>query len=235
MNAPLHHKPIPVDLPEQEIKKTWHIFPTGNSSTLELRAIWPKGVDPVTSAETFRFTAAKYPAVGERQVAFEKTALRLNHLGYNVYLVMNPIRADFTGKNARDEDIEMRLVLLLDIDRAGDTKRPANDAEVEAARLLADKVVEWLRERGWGEPHRVMSGNGHHLYYSLGDLPNDERSKESLHTLLRSLAVLFDNDTVKIDTSVYNASRVTKVPGTIARKGQESAGRPYRMAVVHEA
>jgi len=223
------------DLPEQEIKKTWHIFPTGNSSTLELRAIWPKGVDPVTSAETCRFTAAKYRAVGERQAAFESEALRLNRLGYNVYLVMNPIRADFTGKNARDEHIEMRRVLLIDIDRVGDTKRPANDAELEAARLLADEVVEWLRERGWGEPHRVMSGNGHHLYYSLKHLPNDERSREAVRKALLSLAARFDNSTVKIDTGVYNASRITKVPGTIARKGQESVARPYRMAVIYEA
>ena len=46
------------------------------------------------------------------------------------------------------------------------------------------------------------------------------------------LANKFDNEIVKIDTVVYNASRITKVVGTIARKGLESEGRPYRMARV---
>ena len=51
-------------------------------------------------------------------------------------------------------------------------------------------------------------------------------------SLLKNLATEFDNDTVKIDTTVFNASRITKVVGTFARKGLESEGRPYRMARV---
>jgi hypothetical protein len=33
---------------------------------------------------------------------------------------------------------------------------------------------------------------------------------------------------------VFNASRITKVVGTVARKGLESEDRPYRMARVYE-
>jgi hypothetical protein len=46
------------------------------------------------------------------------------------------------------------------------------------------------------------------------------------------LATKFDNDTVGVDRVVYNAGRITKIPGTIARKGVESEGRPYRMAMI---
>jgi hypothetical protein len=46
----------------------------------------------------------------------------------------------------------------------------------------------------------------------------------------KGLADKFDNNIVKVDTSVFNASRITKVVGTIARKGIESEGRPYRKA-----
>jgi len=53
-----------------------------------------------------------------------------------------------------------------------------------------------------------------------------------VQSLLKQLAAEFDNATVKIDTTVFNASRITKVVGTIARKGMESQGRPYRMAQV---
>jgi len=224
-----------IDLPEQEITKMWRIFPADSTSTIGLRAIWPSGAEQSKPTINRVFSAAQNPDTGERQAAFEKEALRLNRLGYNVYVVMNPMRADFVGKAANDASIERRRVLLIDIDRAGATKQPANDAEVEAARLLADKVVEWLRERGWDEPHRVMSGNGHHLYYPLGDLPNDAQSTELVQKALLTLASIFDNDAVKIDTCVFNASRITKVPGTIARKGLESEGRPYRMATIYEA
>ena len=77
-----------------------------------------------------------------------------------------------------------------------------------------------------------MSGNGHHLYYKLSKTPNTPEAKNYIQQLLLKLANTFDNEIVKIDTVVYNASRITKVVGTIARKGLESEGRPYRMARV---
>ena len=74
----------------------------------------------------------------------------------------------------------------------------------------------------------MMSGNGFHLYFPLDDLPNTETAL--VKGTLKELSRRFDSKTVKIDTSVFNASRVTKVPGTIMRKGEASEGRPYRMA-----
>jgi hypothetical protein len=68
------------------------------------------------------------------------------------------------------------------------------------------------------------------LYYVLPEFKNSEESKEFTQTLLLNLSDKFDNEIVKIDTSVFNASRITKVVGTVARKGLESEGRPYRMA-----
>ena len=49
---------------------------------------------------------------------------------------------------------------------------------------------------------------------------------------LHELARKFNNGIVAVDTVVYNASRISKVPGTIARKGLNTAERPHRMAVV---
>ena len=69
-------------------------------------------------------------------------------------------------------------------------------------------------------------------YYVLPLCANDKSSKNYVQSLLKALATQFDNSTVQIDTTVFNASRITKVVGTIARKGPESEGRPYRMARV---
>jgi hypothetical protein len=78
----------------------------------------------------------------------------------------------------------------------------------------------------------VCSGNGMHVYFPLDDLPNDEDEKSLCKSFLLCLARLLDTANIKIDTGVYNASRITKVPGTIARKGLETEDRKYRMAEV---
>ena len=215
-----------------EIKKLWQIIGTSSSSVLELRAIWPSGIQPNKPPLTVHFRASDSGGVDACKSALEAEALRLNTLGYNIYIVMNPIKSDFVGNAVKDEDINYRDLLLIDIDRAQKAKHPATDEEVEAAKLLADTVMSYLTANGWSEPIRVMSGNGHHLYYVLPEIANNDESKQYVQRLLKTLASEFDNETVKIDTTVFNASRITKVVGTVARKGLELEGRPYRMARV---
>lgn len=217
-----------------EIKKMWRIFPIGSESILELRALSPDGIAPKLKPVTKHFRAAEYENVETCRRAFEQEALRLNAGGYNVYIVMNPINADFTGYAAGDDDIEFRDLLLIDIDRAVKQVEPATDAEVEASRLVANDIRAHLSERGFSNPLRVMSGNGHHLYYVLKDVPNTPEATATVQQVLHNLAAKFDNADVKVDTAVFNASRITKVPGTIMRKGNESDDRPYRMAALHE-
>jgi hypothetical protein len=217
-----------------EIKKLWQIIASGSTSILELRALWPAGIAPSKPPLTKLFQAKAYPSVVQCKAALEAEALRLNSLGYNIYIVMNPIIESFQGKSAGDADISHRDLLLIDIDRAEKMLAPATDEEVEAARQVADAIRVFMQERAWSEPIRVMSGNGHHLYYVLKGVPNSLETTATVQQVLRSLATEFDNAVVKVDTTVFNASRITKVPGTIMRKGMESEGRPYRMAVVYE-
>lgn len=215
-----------------EIQKMWSIVAVGAKNPISLRAVWPKHAGPSRLAVNVTFTAAEFPDIEDRKAAFEAKALRLNTLGYNVYVVMNPIRPDFSGDAVRDVDIEFRDLLLIDLDRPGKTDSPATDEDIAAAEQLADKIATFLQAQGWDQPLRTMSGNGVHLYVVLDQLPNDLVSRDKVQALLGELAREFDTDAVKVDTTVYNAGRITKVPGTIARKGEESEGRPYRMARV---
>jgi len=214
-----------------EIKKMWSIFAIGPTNPISLRAIWPKRGEVKRPPVNENFTAADFPDIDDRRAAFEAEALQLNAQGYNVYIVMNPIKPDFTVGAVCDKDIEYRDLLLIDLDRAGPTDCPATDAEIAAATQLADEITAHLQGQGWSAPLRMMSGNGVHLYVPL-DLPNDATSRDQVRALLGKLAEKFDTTAVKVDTSVHNASRITKVPGTIARKGEESEGRPWRMARV---
>lgn len=220
--------------PKNEIKKMWWIFAVGRKSILELRALVPTGSSMKTKPVTKHFRALDYKTVDDFKLAFEDEALRLNEIGFNIYIVMNPIKADFVGYAATDDDIDYRDLLLIDIDRAVKKTEPANDTEVEAARLAANKIMTHLLQLGFPNPLRVMSGNGHHLYYVLNGVPNTPEATALIQKVLQNLSRKFDNAQVKIDTAVFNASRITKVPGTIMRKGSESVDRPFRMAVFHE-
>jgi hypothetical protein len=211
---------------QSEIKKLWQIKNLDDYSVLELRAI--NGSQLISKV----FHASKYASENELKAAFEAEALRLNKASYNIYYVMNPIRKDFICGSAKDKDITCRDVLLIDIDKVGHKGESSTDEELKAARLLSEQIANYLESEGWDKPIRMMSGNGYHLYYILDELPNDEKTKALVEGTLHELADMFNNNIVAVDTVVYNASRITKVPGTIARKGLNTAERPHRMAVV---
>ena len=160
-----------------------------------------------------------------------------------VYLVMNRIgealkarpRLIDTNTLTKDPDINRRHWLLIDLDPSSPERSAedsATDAEKEAARLKMEEVFEWLRALGFPEPIFGDSGNGWHLLFKI-DLPNEAKDDDS-HRLIRdflnALAQRFSDDQVAVDISVHNASRITKLYGTLARKGEHRIDRPHRLS-----
>jgi len=215
-----------------EIKKMWRIFRLDSSGVLQLRALAPKGIKTDLKVRNEYFRASDYSSLEDCKRGFETRALKLNESGYNVYIVMNPIKSEFSGGAASDGDIFCRRLLLIDIDRADKKIQPSNQAELDAAQTLALQIKAFLAQRAFSAPTMVMSGNGYHLYYGLADLSNTELEAEVVRATLHALSRTFDNAVVGVDTAVYNASRITKVPGTVMRKGVPADDRPYRVAVV---
>ena len=213
------------------ISEVWKIIDAGDKSALELRAFHYADKSKVISKV---FKTSSFESIDLMKREFELLTIELNDKGYNIYTVMNPIKRDFQGGSAKDKDIAYRNLLLIDIDRAGATKSPAINKEVKAAKSLATEIAAYLTQLGWPQPIQAMSGNGWHLYYKLDQLNNDDENKSLIQKILKLLAKRFNNSVVNIDAVVYNASRITKVPGTIARKGEETEDRPYRKAVVCE-
>ncbi len=211
-----------------EIKNVWRLLGVGDDSVIELRAISPTG----SSAPIIKhYRVESYSNIKALKEAFERDAIRLNNDGFNIYTVMNPIRPNFDGKAAKDYDIECRKWLLIDIDKASSEKRPSTQSELDAAKELAQAVANELKLQGWGDPGLVvMSGNGYHLYYDLGRMPNTLEATQLVQAALSELAKSFDTSTVKVDQVVYNPSRITKVVGTVARKGENTPETPHRIA-----
>ncbi len=161
-----------------------------------------------------------------------------------VYLTLNPVnpalsaRANGRVKQASketpatgDADIAQRQWLPLDFDPVRPTGISATDEEKALAFELADAVALWLSEQGWPDPVIADSGNGAHLLY-LVDLPADTGARDLVRDCLAALALRFDTPQVKIDRTTFNASRIWKLYGTHARKGDSTSDRPHRVSAV---
>jgi len=130
-----------------------------------------------------------------------------------------------------DSDIIRRRWFPIDID----AKRPAgissNDEEHKATLRRAEQIAGFLSELGWPKPVMGDSGNGAHLLYRI-DLKSDEESTKLIKTCLAGLDQIFSDTRSDVDTSVYNASRIWKLYGTTARKGDNTKERPYRKSCI---
>ncbi|WRH75232.1 MAG: hypothetical protein RSE16_11005 [Sphingobium sp.] len=219
----------------------WGVLAVGQDNPIHLRAIWGKGVPDPQPIKNITFTATRYPSLVDRQRAFEDRALLLNQQGYNVYTCFNLISPEFRGDeqnglSVKDADIIGRRYLLVDFDRAM-TSQPATDDEIDEIFKVAYELEKDAFFSKGLNPLTVNSGNGVHIYLPV-DLPNDDASKLLCQKMLQAMARKYDTDNVKVDTGVFNASRITKMPGTIARKGIEAPDdtgiheRYYRMASV---
>ena len=131
------------------------------------------------------------------------------------------------GELTKDKHVLTRLWLLIDLDPVRDSLISASQAEKEHARQLAEEVERFLREMGWPEPILADSGNGYHLYYRI-DLPAVDGGLVA--RILKKLARQFDRPEAKVDQTVFNAAQITKFPGTLARKGDNTKDRPHRRA-----
>ena len=133
-------------------------------------------------------------------------------------------------KTTCDSEIRRRTRLLLDFDPLRPSGISSTDAELAAADELATATASWLAtEFGWPDPIRGSSGNGHHLVFAI-DLPNDDPSSGLIQNVLNSLTLQRSNDEVHVDSSVFNAARITKIFGTVTRKGDHTFERPWRRA-----
>ncbi|MBL8757327.1 MAG: DUF3987 domain-containing protein, partial [Phycisphaerae bacterium] len=161
-----------------------------------------------------------------------------------IYVTLNPVTPSALARAAHrlsedakyttgDVDIVRRQRLLIDVDPKRPTGVSSTQDELNAAEACIRSLVTELTGAGWPDPILGMSGNGWHAVYAV-DLPAEDEGL--VQRVLGGLARRYDTDRVEIDTSVHNASRITKVLGTMVRKGDDLVGvsgvedRPHRRA-----
>jgi hypothetical protein len=214
---------ITVNIDQMKMLVNW------KAAVLETRCI--KKGEQFAQTRTFRLD--DYTSEIMRWHEMTREVSTWNHRGYSCYTPINTIRSDFTGNEAngaKDSDIVCLNWFFIDADRKGTHKNSATDSDLEMSRELVENVRAYLLNCGWDDPIMTCSGNGYHLYFPLHELPANDKTKDWIKKLTNILGTKFNTEHVAIDPVVYNPSRITKILGTIAHKGEATEDRPHREA-----
>lgn len=157
-----------------------------------------------------------------------------------IYVTLNPVLPDLLSRaknrltraknTTSDNEIIALRYQLIDIDPVRPSGIPSTESEKEEALKVMTAVREGIKTEIQTLPYiEGMSGNGYYLIYKLEPAPITE--KELYKNLLAALKY-YDTEKAKIDEKVYNPSRLVKVLGTMAVKGDATAERPHRRSVM---
>lgn len=137
-----------------------------------------------------------------------------------------------TKPTTSDSDILKHEWILVDLDPVRPSDVSSTNEEVMKAKEKADAIISWMHEKGCSDPVVALSGNGIHLLYRIDirSVVKDKESEEFIQSVLKSIAGRFDDEFVKVDTTVGNPSRIFKLYGTVARKGSNTEDRPHRLS-----
>lgn len=155
--------------------------------------------------------------------------ITLNCLNDALYSRQQADRFLMAKSTTQDTEVECYEWLFIDVDPVRPSGISSTNEELKKAAELAQQIYVYLKGLGFEEPVKAFSGNGYHLLYSI-QLLNNEDNKKLIERCLKALSLLFSNDDIKIDTVNHNPSRICKLYGTMAQKGSNTEGRPFRMA-----
>ena len=160
---------------------------------------------------------------------------------YNIYWTLNAITPECYGRDQQDKivvkpknttndkEIIGRDWVLIDVDCNRVAGVNATSKEAQYAYAKAEQVESFLLSQGFNKPVKVFSGSGIHLYLKCA-LACNEGNDNLIRDFLLALGMLFDDANCKIDSVVFNRSRISRMPGTWNRKGSKSSkDRPQRI------
>lgn len=214
---------------KQQIYQWWDLFKSGNMLT-EIRIIDGRKTYSgyFTDVESIIRSIEPFSNDGHAQI----------------YFTINCIKDACGGRLQRDKlilvgrepttsdaDIEGRTHILIDLDPKRPSGVSSSDEELEFAHRKAVDVYRYLLGQGFNEPIICKSGNGYHIYVPCQIIASDDTT-EIVKKFLQTLSLLFSDARVEIDEKVYNLARISKLPGTTARKGSNTNKRPWRMSEI---
>jgi hypothetical protein len=156
----------------------------------------------------------------------------------NVYWTIQELKRDVAAAGVNTirrhvetttEDIQTERYLYIPIDC--DPRRPAGTSSTETEKAyshdVACEIRDFLSIHHGIESILADSGNGYHVLVRV-DMAVSDSTVELVKKLLVALKAKFGTAQVDVDTVVYNPSRILKIYGTVARKGEHTDERPWR-------
>lgn len=196
---------------------------------IEVRILQQDGVTTSGYYDEANFELAARHIVGAQQKA-KSVYVTLNQIDPALHARAYNRLQDRAKNLTADHHVQQRLWLLVDADPIRVSEVSSTDdqhtASIEAAKRIATVLFNLYK---WPVPVLADSGNGGHLLYRI-DLPNDDESKLLCQRVLQALAAKFDTPVVAVDQKTFNAARISKLYGSIARKGDNTPDRPWRLS-----
>ena len=168
-------------------------------------------------------------------------AIRPYTENFNIYFTLNKIDPACYGREQRDRilqrvknttsdsEIIARDWVLVDLDAKRLSGVCSTKEEAIKAHEKGKEVYKFLMDNGFYEPIVVFSSSGIHLYLRCA-LKNSEENTKLIKRFLNALSMLFSDEHVDCDTSVYNPARISRLVGSYSCKGANNdPTRPQRM------
>ena len=159
---------------------------------------------------------------------------------FNIYFTINKVNPACYGREQKDKivqrpknttndsEIICRDWVLVDLDAKRLSGVCSTNEEAIKAHKKGQEVYKCLMDNGFYEPVVVFSSSGIHLYLKCALINNDENTK-LVKRFLEALSMLFSDEFVDVDTSVFNAARISRLPGSFSCKGASNdKERPQR-------
>ena len=181
------------EINESDIKKYYKFL--GHETITELRPISP------------RWKESKIPPISK----FIKNADELikeikNFEEYNIYVGINE-RKEVGGKE--DADVKFITNIGHDIDAHDNPEK-----KMIAGSIAMDIQMDCVK-KGFQEPLVLDSGRGYWVMHHITPIENTEENAKKIKEFGKLIKKKFEIDGVKIDSTVYNPSRIARVPGTM--------------------
>jgi hypothetical protein len=137
----------------------------------------------------------------------------------------NKLKQAEAGRQTTKNDVAKRQWLPIDADPVRPSGISSTKEERDKAWQDIRPLRDFLKAQGWADPVVASSGNGYHLYYRI-DLPANDGGL--VERVLKELDRRFSTPETRIDPAIHNSNQITKLYGTFARKGENTADRPHR-------
>jgi len=124
---------------------------------------------------------------------------------YNIYVGIN----ERTELGDKDEDVEFITNIGHDIDAHG------KDSDFQKAQEVALKIKEDCIKIGYDEPLVICSGRGFWVIHHTPPIENNEENRKKIKEFGKRIKEKYEVEGIELDSSVYNVSRIARVPGTL--------------------